>query len=456
MLLWIKGSLTPQQMRDKILQSDSAWNKKLTEWLENCHSGDFLTGTHAEVTESIEKIREKSDYSDPTQTLPVPPPEKCNKNHNEIDHKDCKKCKEEVVWKNNYNSTVDDLLLRSNVHNCFRGINKDGSTKKDKASGSCMNNRWGKCKARFPRPTFLKTLIDETGFINMKKIEAWLNTFTPLVTYIFRCNTDVTSLSSGTAIKAVVLYVLDYITKTSLKTHTIFDAIKSVFHRNSEMIGGSLPTKEKARRFIAKIANLLSAKAEMGAPMICMYLLGNPDHYTSHTFVPFYWQTYVAEVRQQIDVHSAEQPQKIALFRKKGKIVGLSPVYDYLYCAPELDHVNLFDWIRCYKREKLPKRKQKTTIEDESFTDSDCEGDADLSFQTISTTVSNQLNKASGKSKNIFYFQKDHPLYETHAMHFIPDNSCHIPNFSGANLSRCDQGDREYYYSSMLTIFKPW
>ncbi len=52
----------------------------------------------------------------------------------------------------------------------------------------------------------------------MKKIEAWLNTFTPLVTYIFCCNTDVTSLSSGTAIKAVVLYVSDYITKTSLKT----------------------------------------------------------------------------------------------------------------------------------------------------------------------------------------------------------------------------------------------
>ena len=155
-------------------------------------------------------------------------------------------------------------------------------------------------------------------------------------------------------------------------------------------------------------------------------------------------------------MHSAEQPQKIALFQKKGKIVGLSPVYDYIYRAPELDHVNLFDWIRCYKREKLPKRKQKTTVEDESFTDSDCEGDADLSFQTISTIVSNQLNKASGKSKNIFYFQKDHPLYETHAMCFIPDNSCRISNFSGANLPRCDQGDREYYCCSMLTIFKPW
>ncbi len=36
------------------------------------------------------------------------------------------------------------------------------------------------------------------------------------------CNTDVTSLSSGTAIKAVVLYISNYITKSSLKTHVGF------------------------------------------------------------------------------------------------------------------------------------------------------------------------------------------------------------------------------------------
>ena len=130
------------------------------------------------------------------------------------------------------------------------------------------------------KTNFLKSIIDDTGAITMKKIEPWLNTFTPLVTYLFRCNTDVTSLSSGTAIKAVVIYVSDYITKTTLKTHTIFDSIRSVFHKNAEMIGGTLPMQEKARRIMTKIVNLLSAKAEMGSPMICMYLLGNPDHYS--------------------------------------------------------------------------------------------------------------------------------------------------------------------------------
>jgi len=48
-----------------------------------------------------------------------------------------------------------------------------------------MDNKWGKCRARFPRVTALKTYIDETGAITMKKIEAWVNTFTPLVTYFF-------------------------------------------------------------------------------------------------------------------------------------------------------------------------------------------------------------------------------------------------------------------------------
>ena len=164
-----------------------------------------------------------------------------------------------------------------------------------------MDNRWGKCKARFPRSLVPESVIDETGAVTIKKAEPWINTFTHIVTYLLRCNTDVTSPASGTAIKGVIMYVSDYIVKSTLKTHVIFDSIRSVFQKNGEMIGGSLPTKEKARRFITKVANLLSAKAEMGAPMISMYLLGNPDHYTDHTFIPFYWQPYVQEAQRDLE-----------------------------------------------------------------------------------------------------------------------------------------------------------
>ena len=49
---------------------------------------------------------------------------------------------------------------------------------------------------------------------------------------------------------------------------------------------------------MTKIVNSLSGQMEMGSPMICMYLLGNPDHYKSHKFRPFFWQSYVQECRK--------------------------------------------------------------------------------------------------------------------------------------------------------------
>ncbi|PBK84602.1 hypothetical protein ARMGADRAFT_863891, partial [Armillaria gallica] len=96
----------------------------------------------------------------------------------------------------------------------------------------CKDNKWGRCKGRFPRSLFEVTTVDqETGHIDMKKREPWINTFTPLLTYLFRCNMDMTSLHSGTAIKAVLIYVSDYITKPALKMHVFFDMIKSVFQK---------------------------------------------------------------------------------------------------------------------------------------------------------------------------------------------------------------------------------
>ena len=126
---------------------------------------------------------------------------------------------------------------------------------------------------------------------------------------------------------------------------------------------------------MTKVANLLSAKAEMGAPMICMYLLGNPDHYSSHSFILFYWQSYVGEVCQIFEEISEEQQPKMMLIKKKGKIIGLSPVQDYIHCAPELEHVSLYEWIRCYEREKLCQRKERCAEnEDTGAVDIDSKG----------------------------------------------------------------------------------
>ena len=44
MLLWIQGSLSPDEMRSRILKPDSDFRRKLIEYLESSHAGDFMTG----------------------------------------------------------------------------------------------------------------------------------------------------------------------------------------------------------------------------------------------------------------------------------------------------------------------------------------------------------------------------------------------------------------------------
>src|SRR6266446_5887179 len=69
--------------------------------------------------------------------------------------------------------------------------------------------------------------------------------------------------------------------------------------------------------------------------MASLYLLGNPDHYTSHEFVPVYWKNYVREVlkcwRSEEDLEETF-PEKLVLQKsEQGKYVGFSPVHDYIY-----------------------------------------------------------------------------------------------------------------------------
>ena len=465
MLLWIHGSLSPDEMRSRILKPESDFRRKLVEYLEGSHSGDFMTGDMESVATAVELVSQTKEYKNPTETLPEPPPPSCPNSP----CKDCIKCALLSGWWLKFKSTVDDLLLKSNVHKCSSNRNKDGSQNKARPYKGCLDNIWGKCRARFPRPVFANSEIDdETGNINIKKNESWLNTFTYVVTYLFRCNTDITSLCSGTAIKAVLLYVSNYVTKPALKTHVIFDTVHSMFQRHTEMIGGDDSRNDKARKLMTKIVNSLSAKMEMGSPMACMYLLGNPDHYTNHLFSPFYWQTFVNEARspwvckvlnsgntKAISINTGneeieKQPsEKVTILKRNGRIVGLSPVHDYVFRPAELEKLSLYDWISRYQCEKRASRKSNVVhMEDELDIGIDSDnGSVNLQEQ--------QESKCCRKSKsNLLSFLKDHPLAETHGARKL--KKIRIPNFVGQTLPRCDQGDREYYCSVMLTIFKPW
>jgi hypothetical protein len=305
-VLWIKNALSPQEIRDKLMNNDGQFQQKLIQYLEGCQKGEFITGSMEYVkskvpveletqSKGIHKIfqndsfqSKKGLHQDPTQTLPVGPPIPHELHKVTDDHAS----QTLSQWWMKFNDTVDDILLRSNVHKCSGSVPENSNFK---AKG-CLNKD-GICKARFPRPIVPETIVNfEDGYINMKKKESMLNTISPCVTYLFRCNTDVTSLLSGTSIKAVISYVTDYIAKPTLKTYQIFATAYNVFDRNANLdVDDNLRTDD-ARKLILKVVNALSSKMEIGSPMASMYLLQNPDHYTSHKFIPFWWKSFVNDI----------------------------------------------------------------------------------------------------------------------------------------------------------------
>jgi hypothetical protein len=492
LLLWIVGSLSPQEIRERIMDPTSEFQQKIVEYLESVHVGEFLTGSMNDIKSQVAKDKlEDQNYQNPTETLPDVPPPLCS-----TPEDNCSNCQHLKSWWNQFRYTVDRLIFHSNVHNCYRNEN---SSKKDRPT--CIN-RYGNCKARFPRQVYTQTEVDpNTGALNIKKGEAWINTLTPVLTYLLRCNTDVTSLLSGTAIKAIVAYVSDYITKPGLKTYSIFDAVKGVFSQSNEMLGGSLTRKEKARKLIIKIVNSLTAKLEIGGPMASLYLLQNPDHYKSHEFKTVYWKSYVHEVlnywKSLEDMKIDDSPEKLMVQRNKFGYIGVSPIYDYIYRPKIYNDKTLYEWIQMARRIKKPTRKDnnndkdlnslidKITIESndidtsldncgdymQDFSDVDDDIDEVESIPDIDSDVDDSSNDEADSMEvddesdtemivdqdvDAQMFLKDHPLYQTHIIHFDKRKKYIVPNFVGGSLPRRDQGDREYYCATMLTLFKPW
>jgi hypothetical protein len=91
-ILWIKNALSPQEIRDKLMNNDSEFQQNLIQYLEGCQKGEFTTGSMEYVKSKIPVELEsqskgihtifhnnspqliKKSYQDPTQTLPKEPP----------------------------------------------------------------------------------------------------------------------------------------------------------------------------------------------------------------------------------------------------------------------------------------------------------------------------------------------------------------------------------------------
>ena len=146
LLLWIRNCLSPQEIRKRLLDPDSDFQRHLIEYLESIHIGEFLTGTQSKVAERVAKASQAENYLDPTQTLPQPPPGSC-----QLTCGKCYKCKSQIIWDQKYRREIDDLLLKSNVHRCSDIASADKSGVRVKQHRAVLISEQVPAKRDFPK-----------------------------------------------------------------------------------------------------------------------------------------------------------------------------------------------------------------------------------------------------------------------------------------------------------------
>ncbi|KAF9051698.1 hypothetical protein BJ165DRAFT_1329893, partial [Panaeolus papilionaceus] len=226
------------------------------------------------------------------------------------------------------------------------------------------------------------------------------------------------------------------------------------YTKNADIVTNTDEPTNSARKLVVKMVNSLSSKTEIGAPYAALVLLGNPDHYTSHEFVCFYWKGFIIFVQKQwklllenaedaelpsiqcssnieqncdpnpdadIDYSNVQDNENVTVTRSKGHFMAKSSTDDYRFQPTELENVCLYEWVQCAVRQ------------------------------------GKNASRSSNSHLSYFPYQPEHPLSNTYLVACDPDRrSTHVPNFIGPPLPRRDVGDYEDYCCTMLSFFCPW
>lgn len=173
------------------------------------------------------------------------------------------------------------------------------------------------CRMRMPRRIENVSSINiESGEIKLKRLHETINNFNEYIISACRSNMDIKYIFSGSDAKALVYYITDYVTKSSLSFHDTFSLVlKAVqsLEKHKLVTDAAINAEEKSRRLVLRCYNTLASQQELSGVQVASYLMGWPDHYTTHEFVNLfligiecYLQASLVEARrkQQCQIES--------------------------------------------------------------------------------------------------------------------------------------------------------
>lgn len=131
----------------------------------------------------------------------------------------------------------------------------------------------------------------ETGDIELHHLNNVINNFNDTILCTIHCNMDIKFLGSGPSMKAIIYYIMDYITKSALKMHVAYAALEIAVTQLNMLEGNNTncDTARKAKSLLQKLVFMMISKQELSSQQMASYLLDLKDHFTSHSFQKLYW-----------------------------------------------------------------------------------------------------------------------------------------------------------------------
>ncbi|CAF4180729.1 unnamed protein product, partial [Rotaria sp. Silwood2] len=320
---------------------------------------------------------------------------------------------------------------------------------------------------RMPRKLVSNSTIDPaTGNICMRRSDPWINNFNEYLIAACRSNMDIKFIWSGSDAKALVYYITDYVTKTSLSFHDTFSLVqKSITSvQNLWNQTNNESAIEKSRKLVLRCYNMLASQQELSGVQVASYLMNWDDHYTTHRFQDLFLiqterflQAQLNETRAQQKLETAaqnvidndiyddeaidndnndEEHFQIQSTEHDKKYVLVNIRIDFQYRSDNLNRLCLYDFVSIFYKKKM--------------------NSTDLKYLSkIAGSIEEKINQKGRPPNERFLFQKQHPQATTYLM--MKYSESHVPVLYGPQIPRQDRDDtRERYCRAILTLFVSW
>ncbi|CAF1498169.1 unnamed protein product [Adineta ricciae] len=440
-LMWLDHDLTPSQLKESVQNEE--FRCGLINYLEDIIKQD-LSNFDLDTSEDDALEQQHQSSIDPNETKndslklipPITPTLKPSMPN----------------FAMNFKKDIIQIVKSCNIHihtaTCYKYSKKNNNPA---------------CRMRMPRRIETVSSINvESGEIKLKRLHETINNFNEYIISACRSNMDIKYIFSGSDAKALVYYITDYVTKSSLSFHDTFSlvlkAIQS-FEKQKLHMNVAVNAEEKSRRLVLRCYNTLASQQELSGVQVASYLMGWPDHYTTHEFVNLfligienYLQSMLSEakLKQQhqtenitnIDddesCHESEEQFLLQPTESNNKYVYVNTRVDYQYRSVALDNICLYDYVRSYRKKPIDAKDRRQL-------------EALLEPKDIQSESSKRGRPPSERE----LFQDSHPQAASHIN--IKRTKPVIPVLIGPPIPRKDREDtRERYCRSILTLFHPW